>query len=109
MQPIIAGRDLASQRIFLYTVVFVLVSLGTQRGKNGRMLYLIGMATREERPFCIAVANTTISMVAIAFGALLGALAGFKDVAWPILALVILNGAAALYTLRLRHPSVKSG
>jgi hypothetical protein len=99
----------ASQSIFLYAVVFVLVSLGADGVKNGRTLYLIGMATHEERPFCIAVANTTIGIVGIAVGALLGVLAGFKGVAWPILALVILNVAAALYTLRLRHPSVKSG
>jgi hypothetical protein len=99
----------ASQSIFLYAFVFVLVSLGAQGVKNGRTLYLIGMTTHEERPFCIAVANTTIGMVAIAFGALLGALAGFKGVAWPIFALVVLNAAAALYALRLRHPSVKSG
>lgn len=99
----------ASQSIFLYAVVFVLVSLGADGVKNGRTLYLIGMATHEERPFCIAVANITIGMVAIAFGALLGVLAGFKGVAWPIFALVVLNVAAALYTLRLRHASVKSG
>lgn len=99
----------APQSIFLYAVVFVLVSLSADGVKNGRTLYLIGMATHEERPFCIAVANTTIGMVGIAVGALLGALAGFKGVAWPILALVILNGAAALYTLRLLHHSGKSG
>ena len=100
---------LASQSIFLHAIVFVLVSLGAQGVKNGRTLYLIGMTTDEERPVCIAVANATIGMVAIAFGALLGALAGFKGAVWPIFALVVLNVAAALYTLRLRHPSVKSG
>jgi hypothetical protein len=36
--------------------------------KNGRTLYLLGMTTDEERPFCIAVANVTIGMVAITFG-----------------------------------------
>ncbi|MGA8294663.1 MAG: hypothetical protein WB820_19665 [Rhodoplanes sp.] len=100
---------LASQSIFLHAIVFVLVSLGAQGVKNGRTLYLIGMTTDEERPVCIAVANATIGMVAIALGALLGALAGFKGAVWPIFALVVLNVAAALYTLRLRHPSVKSG
>jgi len=94
---------LMSQSILCYAVVFVLVSLGTQGIKNGRTLYLLEAATDEERPFCIAVANVTIGMVAIAFGALLGALASFKGVAWPILALIVLNILAAGYTLKLRE------
>jgi hypothetical protein len=93
---------LVRQNIFCYAIVFVLVSLGAQGTKNGRTLYLLGMTTDEERPFCIAVANVTIGMVAIAFGALLGALASLKGVSWVILALVILNVLAAIYTLRLR-------
>jgi predicted MFS family arabinose efflux permease len=40
--------------------------------------------------------------MAFAFGALLGALAGYKGVAWVIVVLVVLNVLAALYTLRLR-------
>lgn len=93
----------ASQGIFLYAIVFVLVSLGAQGVKNGRTLYLINMASDEERPFCIAVANTTVGTVAIVFGALLGALASFKGVGWPIGALVVLNVLAVLYTLKLPH------
>jgi hypothetical protein len=93
--------QLVSQGIFLYAVVFVLVSLGVQGIRNGRTLYLIAMTTDEERPFCIAVANVTIGIIAIAFGAILGALASFRGVAWPIFALVALNALAALYTLRL--------
>lgn len=93
---------LISQSILCYAIVFVLVSLGAQGVKNGRTLYLLGMTTDEERPFCIAVANVTIGMVAIVFGALLGALASLKGVSWVIFALIILNLLAALYTLRLR-------
>jgi len=93
---------LISQSILCYAIVFVLVSLGAQGVKNGRTLYLLGMTTDEERPFCIAVANVTIGMVAIAFGALLGALASLKGVSWVILALIVLNILAAIYTLRLR-------
>jgi len=44
----------------------------------------------------------TIGIVAIAFGAILGALASFQGVAWPTFALVVLNVLAALYTHRLR-------
>ena len=93
---------LLPQSIFLYALVFVFVSLGVQGVKNGRTLYLIGAANDEERPFCIAVANVTIGMVAVAFGAVLGVLASFQGVAWPIFALVALNVLAALYTFRLR-------
>lgn len=96
-------QRLVPQNILCYAIVFVLVSLGAQGTKNGRTLYLLGMATDEERPFCIAVANVTIGMVAIAFGALLGALASLKGVSWVILALIVLNILAALYTFRLRE------
>lgn len=65
------------------------------------------MTTDEQRPFCIAVVNTAIGMIAIVFGALLGALAGVKGAAWPIFALVVLNVLAALYTLRLPHASAR--
>lgn len=91
-----------AQSILCYAVVFVLVSLGAQGTKNGRTLYLLEAASDAERPYCIAVANVTIGLAAIAFGALLGALAGYKGVAWVIAVLVVLNVLAALYTLRLR-------
>jgi MFS family permease len=91
-----------AQSILCYAIVFVLVSLGAQGIKNGRTLYLLDVATDEERLFCLAVANVTIGMAAFAFGGLLGALAGYKGVAWVIVVLVVLNVAAALYTLRLR-------
>jgi MFS family permease len=99
---------LISQSVFCYAIVFVLVSLGAQGVKNGRTLFLLGKATDAERPFCIAVANVTIGMVAIVFGALLGALASLKGVGWPIAALIVLNVAAALYTLKLRDPPAQS-
>ena len=96
------------QSILCYAIVFVLVSLGTQGVKNGRTLYLLDAASDEDRPFCIAVANLIIGMVAIAFGALLGALASFKGVAWPILVPIVLNVLAAVYTLDLRKAPAKS-
>jgi len=99
---------LISQSILCYAIVFVLVSLGTQGVKNGRTLYLLDAASDEDRPFCIAVANLIVGMVAIAFGALLGALASFKGVAWPISALIVLNIVAAVYTLKLHEASAKS-
>jgi MFS family permease len=98
----------ASQSILWYAIVFVLVSLGTQGVKNGRTLYLLESASDDERPFCIAVSNLIIGIVAIAFGGLLGALASFKGVAWPILALIVLNVLAAVYTLKLHPASGKS-
>jgi len=94
---------LVSQGILLYAIVFVLISLGTQGTKNGRNLYLIGMAADEERPYCIAVANVTIGLVAIVFGAVLGALASYQGVAWPIFVLIALNILAAIYALKLRN------
>jgi MFS family permease len=42
------------------------------------------------------------------FGALLGALASFKGVAWPIFTLVVLNFLAAVYTLKLREYSAET-
>ena len=94
---------LVSQAIYLYAIVFVLISLGAQGIKNGRNLYLIGMATDQERPYCIAVANVSIGVIAIAFGAVLGALASFRGVGWPIFVLIALNILAAIYALKLRN------
>ncbi|MGD9502138.1 MAG: hypothetical protein AB7V40_06590, partial [Methyloceanibacter sp.] len=101
--------SLLPQNVFCYAIVFVLVSLGAQGTKNGRTLYLLGMATDAERPFCIAVANVTIGLVAIAFGALLGVLASLQGVVWVILALILLNVLAAFYTSRLRAAPAGSG
>lgn len=96
----------AAQNIYLYAIVFVLVSIGAQGIKSGRTLYLIGNTTDDERPFCIAVANGIIGAIGIILGALLGTLASLKGVAWPIVALVVLNVLAAVYTLKLRvHPA----
>lgn len=94
---------LVSQGIFLYAIVFVLISLATQGIRNGRTLFLIGAASDRERPYCIAVSNVAIGVVAIAFGAVLGGLASYRGVARPIFALIVLNVLAALYTLRLRN------
>lgn len=87
--------------LFCYALVFVAIALGAQGVKNGRTLYLLGQAKEHERPYCIAVANVTTGVVAVALGAVLGALAGLKGVAWPIGTLIVLNIAAAIYTLRL--------
>ena len=97
--------DLVPQNIICYAVVFALVAMAAQGVKNGRTLYLIGMAAEHERPSCIAVANVSTGMVAIVVGALLGALAGLQGVAWPIGVLILLNVAAAIYTLRLHKAS----
>jgi len=94
---------LVSQAIYLYAIVFVLVSLGAQGIKNGRTLYLLGVTTDEERPYCIAVANVSIGVIAVAFGAVLGALASFRGVGWPIFVLIALNILAAIYALKLRN------
>lgn len=93
------------QTLFCYALVFVAAAMALQGVKNGRTLYLIGQAKQRERPYCIAVANVTTGVIAIALGALLGALAGRKGVAWPIGALIVLNIAAAIYTLRLPRDS----
>jgi MFS family permease len=87
--------------LFCYALVFAAIALGAQGVKNGRTLYLLGQAKEHERPYCIAVANVMTGVVAVAVGALLGVLAGLKGVAWPIGVLIVLNIAAAVYTLRL--------
>ena len=87
--------------LFCYALVFVAIALAVQGAKNGRTLYLLDQAREHERPYCIAVANVTTGVVAVGLGAVLGALAGLKGVAWPIGALILLNIAAAIYTLRL--------
>lgn len=101
--------SLVSQGVFLYAIVFVLVSIGAQGIKNGRTLFLIGATTDQQRPYCIAASNVSIGLIAIIFGAVLGALASFRGVGWPIFALIALNVLAALYTLRLRGNRDETG
>ena len=88
--------------IFVYALVFVLISLGSQATRNGRKLYLLNVTTKEQRPICIAMSNVVIGGMSIAFGAILGALAGFQGVAWPIVVLVVLNVATGIFVFSLK-------
>jgi len=68
----------------------------------------LSCASKAEQRTFTSVANVTIGMVAIVFGSLLGALASLKAVTWVILALMVLNVVAAVYTLRLRNIPTRS-
>ncbi len=92
------------QTPFIYAPVFVLVAIGTQGIGNGRNLYLSDAASDHERPFCIAVSSALIGLIAVAVGAVLGVLANLQGVAWPILTMLGLNIAAALFAMTLGLP-----
>jgi uncharacterized membrane protein len=92
------------QTPFIYAPVFVLVAIGTQGISTGRTLYLADAATNTERPFCIAVSNAVVGLIAVAVGAVLGVLANLQGVAWPILSMIGLNIGAALVAMTLRIP-----
>jgi len=92
------------QTPFIYAPVLVLVAIGTQGISTGRTLYLGDAATDAERPFCIAVSNAVVGLIAVAVGAVLGVLANLQGVAWPILSMIGLNIGAALVAMTLRIP-----
>lgn len=95
--------QITPQSVYFYAVVFILISLGTQATQSGRRLYVMGVTTDAQRPACIAISNILVGLVTIAFGAILGALAGFQGVAWPIVVLIVLNVASAIYSLTLKN------
>lgn len=62
----VGGGDSA----FYYTPVFLLLGLAEAGVRLGRKTYLVDAAPSEERPLLVAFSNTSIGLLALAFGAL---------------------------------------
>jgi hypothetical protein len=92
-----------------HAIMFVLLAFGTQGAIVGRTVYVVGAATDQERPYCIALANVVGSVVGLALVLAVGSISQFHGVIVGLLGMGCLNVAAALYVWRLadvHHPEV---
>jgi hypothetical protein len=89
------------QTPLVYAVVFTLVAFGAQGIVNGRTVYIIGLTSDDERPFCLAVANAVIGVTAIGLGVIAGTLAQLEGIVFPLFAIIGLNIVAVLYTVTM--------
>jgi hypothetical protein len=85
----------------LHAVVFFLIGSGAQGIVVARVLYLIGAASDDDRPYCIAVSNVVAGIVTIAGGSILAAAAHFTNLIWLIATIVVLNVVTALFVITL--------
>lgn len=85
-------------------VVFFLVTLAHGAVRLGRKVYLMDMATTENRARYVAVSNTVIGFAMLPAGAV-GVVADIYSVATVILLLSLIAGIAAFYILRIRDVS----
>jgi hypothetical protein len=81
-------------------IAFLLVVMAGEGGANARRVYLIQLASEQERPLLIAMSDTVRSLVGLAAGAGLGAVAHYQHVALTIVILVMTHLLAALVVWR---------
>jgi MFS family permease len=82
---------------YFYGFLFVLLTLGEQGSIQGRMTYLVNKAPDHDRPILLATSNTSIWTVGIGMSALLATAGQLHDIRTPLVILIVVNLAAALY------------
>jgi MFS family permease len=87
-----------------YALLFLLLGMAHSGVRLGRKVYLVDMATADNRATLVAVSNTVIG-VAMLLGGLVGLLGDIFDVATVILVLGVLSLGAAVFALSLREVS----
>lgn len=102
---IVMDLDPALHNIWLYALVFLLLALGSQGVGNASSLYIIGFTSDEQRPFYLAISNAGYAVGATGFSLLLGSLAHFQGLIWPIWGLIGMTAIAGFYALRLPAPT----
>ena len=85
-------------------VVFFLVTLAHSAVRLGRKVYLVDMASSDNRAQYVAVSNTVIG-IAMLLGGVIGIVADVFDVQTVILLLSVIALAASVYTMRLTDVS----
>lgn len=89
----------------LYATLFLSISIAHAGVRLGRKVYLVDLATGDNRAALVAVSNTVIGVVML-LGGLIGVIADLYDSATVILLLGIGAFLAAWYALSLREVSV---
>jgi hypothetical protein len=87
-----------------YALLFLLLGMAHSGVRLGRKVYLVDMATAENRATLVAVSNTVIG-AAMLLGGLIGLLGDIFDTATVILILGVLSLGATVYALSLREVS----
>jgi hypothetical protein len=88
------------QATALHAVVFFLIGSADLGIIVARTLYIIGAASDDDRPYCLAVGNIVAGVAALAGGSILAA-ADTANSLWPIAAIVVLNVVTAVFVLTL--------
>ena len=96
------GWGLATSELGL-AAIFLVLNVMHGGVRLGRKIYLVDMATGDNRAAYVAVSNTTIGILMLS-GGLIGVLAESYGVAITVMLLGLLSVFAALYVRRL--PSV---
>lgn len=91
---------------YFYAFLFVVLTLGEQGAIQGRMTDLVNHAPDEDRPILVATSNTSFWAVGIGVAALLATAGQLHDIRTPLVILIALNVAAALYVALALAPEV---
>jgi len=87
-----------------HAIMFALLGLGTQGVVNGVALYVVNAAGDEDRPYCIALANTVAGVAGIGLALLAGTISTQRGVIAALMVMAVVNVAAALYVRTLVDP-----
>lgn len=90
--------------VWLHLVTYMLLIVMHSGVRLGRKVYLVDMATMENRAMYVAVSNTVIGVVMLLFGAV-GLLVGLAGIEGIILLLAILSLVASIRAARLDNVS----
>ena len=88
---------------YLYGFLFVVLTLGEQGSIQGRTTYLVNRAPDHDRPILVATSNTSTWIVGIGMSALLATAGQLHDIRTPLVILIAVNLAAALYVSLALH------
>jgi hypothetical protein len=93
------------QSPFTHAAAIFFLAFGTQGALDGSTAYVVGSATDEERPYCIAVANLAAGIVGVGVAFGVGLIAHYRGIIVAIVAMGVLNVITAVYARAL--PSVR--
>jgi len=91
-----------------HALTFMLLAFAAQGIVNARTVYVVGAATDEERPYCIALSNVIAGLVGLILALLVGSIAHARGAIAGLLMMAVLNVVTAFYVWRLtdvQHPA----
>jgi hypothetical protein len=86
-----------------HAFTFMLLAFAAQGIVNARTVYVVGAASDEQRPYCIAVSNVIAGLVGLVMALLVGSIAHAQGAIAGLMVMVVLNIVTALYVPRLTY------